>query len=94
MRQVSGEIQPLLERFISTFQKAIRAEMEAMRQRLGPFEVPLTQGRSLDPAEDEPGRSYSFKVGQPNDKLVPQLECTLRYSGGEVLGCKWPWSRC
>ncbi|GIK37902.1 MAG: hypothetical protein BroJett011_17350 [Chloroflexota bacterium] len=85
MRQVPGEIRPLLERFISSFQKAIRAEMEAMRQRLGPFEVPLTQGRSLDLAESEPGRSYSFKVVQPNDKLVPQLECTLRYSGGEVL---------
>jgi molybdopterin-guanine dinucleotide biosynthesis protein len=85
MKQLPGEIQPLLERFISSFQKAIRAEMEAMRQRLGPFEVPLTQGRSLDPAEGEPGRSYVFKVLQSNDKLVPQLECTLRYNGGEIL---------
>lgn len=75
----------LLERFIRTFQKAISAEMEAMRQQLGPFEVPLGEGRALDKEEGEQGRLYTFKVLQANDKLVLQAECTLRYEGGELL---------
>jgi superfamily I DNA and/or RNA helicase len=85
MRSTPVEQRSLLERFIRSFQKAITAEMAAMRQRLGPFEVPLGQGRSLDPTEGEPGRSYTFKVLQPNDKLVLQAECTLRYGAGEIL---------
>jgi hypothetical protein len=85
MRQSSGEIRLLLDRFIRSFQKAISVEMEAMRQRLGSFEVPLGHGRSLDPTEGETGRAYAFKVLQPNDKLMPHVECTLRYSEGEVL---------
>jgi hypothetical protein len=75
----------LLERFIRTFQKAITAEMEAMRQRLGPFEVPLSHGRKLDFANNEPGNCYTFKILQPNDKLVLHAECTLRYEAGEAL---------
>lgn len=75
----------LLERFIRTFQKAISAEMEAMRQQLGPFEVPLGKGRALDKEEGEQGRFYTFEVLQANDKLVLQAECTLRYEGGELL---------
>ena len=75
----------LLERFIRTFQKAITAEMEAMRGRLGPFEVPLGHGRKLDLANNEPGNFYTFKILQPNDKLVLHAECTLRYEAGEAL---------
>ncbi len=79
------EIRPLLDRFIRSFQKAISTEMDTMRQRLGPFEVPLGHGRSLDLAEGEPSRGYVFKVLHSNDKLIQQAECTLRYGGGEVL---------
>ena len=76
---------PLLESFIRTFQKAITTEMEAMRRRLGPFEVSLSQGRKLDAADGEADRFYTFKILRPNDKLVLQAECTLRYEGGEAL---------
>lgn len=85
MRSTPEEQRSLLEKFIRSFQKAIIAEMEAMRQRLGPFEVPLGQARSLDPTEGESGRRYAFKVLQPNDKLILQAECTLRYGAGEIL---------
>jgi hypothetical protein len=76
---------PLLPKFIASFQKAIKAEMKAMRQRLGPFEVPLADGLALDADERDQGRLYVFKVLQPNDKLVLQAECTLRYETSEVL---------
>src|SRR5262245_48011420 len=59
--------------------------MEAMSQQLGPFEVPLGQGRSLDPGEPEEGNRYIFKLLQPNDKLAAQMECTLKYEAGEAL---------
>jgi superfamily I DNA and/or RNA helicase len=76
---------PLLPKFIHSFQKAIKAEMKAMRQRLGPFEVPLANGRVLDADDSDQGRMYVFKVLQPNDKLVLQAECTLRYETSEAL---------
>src|SRR5688572_25293645 len=75
----------LLERFIQIFQKAIATEMEVMRQRSGPFEVPLDQGRSLEPGDEASGKRYAFKVLQANDKLVVQLECTLKSEAGESL---------
>jgi superfamily I DNA and/or RNA helicase len=75
----------LLERFIRTFQKAITTEMAAMRRRLGPFEVPLGHGQALEPGDGEPGKLYTFKILTPNDKLVLQAECTLRYEAVEVL---------
>lgn len=85
MKSTPVEQRSLLKRFIHSFKKAISAEMEAMRQRLGPFEVPLGHGRSLNPTEGESGRSYSFKVLQLNDKLTLQADCTLRYGGSELL---------
>ena len=74
----------LLERFVDAFLKAIDAEMEAMRQRLGPFEVPLGAGRRLEGGE-EGRRLYRFAVLQGNDKLVPQSECDLRAGAQEHL---------
>jgi hypothetical protein len=78
-------LHPLLPKFIRSFQKAIKAEMKAMRQRLGPFEVPLANGRVLDADDSNQGRIYVFKVLQPNDKLVLQAECTLWYETSEAL---------
>ncbi len=75
----------LLERFIHTFQKAIDAEMAAMRQRLGSFEVPLGAGRRLDSGEEEGDKVYLFQLLQPSDKLALQMECTLRSEAGETL---------
>jgi superfamily I DNA and/or RNA helicase len=78
-------MQPLLKQFITSFQKAIRAEMAAMRQRLGPFEVPLAPGQALEGGDQERDQLYQFQVLQANDKLVLQAECTLVYEGGEAL---------
>lgn len=78
-------MQTLLKKFITSFQKAITVEMEAMRQRLGPFEVPLTGGKALKDREDERWKFYTFKILKSNDKLVVQAECTLVYEKGEML---------
>ena len=75
----------LLKKFVDTFQKAISTEMEAMRRRLGPFEAPLGSGKALSFNRDEPGKFYTFQILKPNEKLTPQVECTLRYDQGEVL---------
>ena len=37
----------ILERFIDIFKKAVLVEMDAMRARLGLFEVALSHGRRL-----------------------------------------------
>ena len=42
----------LLGSFIRSFHKAIRGEMDAMRKRLGPFEVPLKGARRADASAD------------------------------------------
>ena len=78
-------MQILLKKFISSFQKAITVEMEAMRQRLGPFEVPLADGKALERAENDKWKFYGFTIVKPNDKLVLQAECTLVHEKGEFL---------
>jgi len=83
----------LLERFIHSFQKAIRAEMEAMRSRLGPFEVPLASALQPEAVESTPPSSdaedsrflYSFTLSLPNDKVVAGIECSLRGEREEHL---------
>ena len=81
-----------LRRFVDSFDRAISVEMEAMRQRLGPFEVPLGRGQLVEgeAGGDETGRSgrwrdYRFPVLQPNDKLVLQSECSLVAGASECL---------
>ena len=76
-----------LSRFLQTFHKAIRTEMEAMRAALGPFEVPLTAGNLSEQHGAEGARKflYDFAVTLPNDKLTPHLECTLRCEKSEYL---------
>lgn len=74
-----------VKKHIDAFHKAITAEMDAMRKRLGPFEIPVCEGRALD--EDDLQRTYiyAFRVISPNDKLVLNTECTLRHDTGEYL---------
>ena len=70
----------MIERFIEIFKKAVLVEMEAMKDRLGPFEVPLLRGRILEGAEvpDNAGHfHYSFQIGKANDKIVLGIECNL-----------------
>jgi len=78
-------MQTLLAKFIRSFQKAIHTEMNAMRRRLGPFEVPLAEAQSVQIPDNNRDRLYRFRVLQPNDKLVLHAECTLRYEGREIL---------
>ncbi|MBT3343840.1 MAG: AAA family ATPase [Gemmatimonadetes bacterium] len=73
----------LLPRFIDSFIKAVTVEMEAMRQRMGSFEVPLADGELLEHEEDR--RRYSYRVLQSNDKLVVHGECTLVTGATETL---------
>src|SRR4051812_6301849 len=75
----------LLSSFVSHFSRAIRQEMEAMRERRGSFEVVLTDGRRNVPDEPEGGASYTFRALSLDDKLVPGIECTLRAFDAEHL---------
>ncbi|MCP4640291.1 MAG: AAA family ATPase [bacterium] len=77
----------LLKRFIESFHKGIAAEMDAMRQRLGPFEAPVRNGRAagMDRSEGHESTLYDFDLAAPNDKLLPGIECTLAFQGGEYL---------
>src|SRR5258707_11573068 len=75
----------LLSSFVSHFTRAIRQEMEAMRERRGSFEVVLTDGRRNVLDEPEGGASYTFRALSLDEKLVAGVECTLRASGKEQL---------
>ena len=77
----------LLARFIQSFQRAISAEMDAMRASLGPFEVALKEGRATEKLEEDGTRPwvYDFTVASANDKLVAGMECSLRHEQSEYL---------
>ena len=62
----------LLLQFIRSFQKAIAEEMHAMRQRMGPFEVLLSNARALDTVQNPNGNLffYTFEAVTQNDKLT------------------------
>lgn len=77
----------LLARFIQSFQRAIGAEMDAMRASLGPFEVVLGTGRAAGVAEEDAARPHLYDFGLPgaNDKLAVGLECSLRTEQSECL---------
>jgi len=73
-----------LDRFIDTFSKAIRGEMESMRKQLGSFEIPLGIGQQGDTNAPQK-HAYHFSLPAANDKLHPGLECTLRSEKSEFL---------
>lgn len=75
----------LLDRFVATFVRAIRGEMDALRRRKGPFEVMLGAGELLD--ESEAGARYRFGLPAMSDKLMVGIECSLRTgtSGRDTL---------
>jgi len=79
IRSVKEEMQP----FVDAFHRALAVEMEAMRKRLGPFEVPLLHGQVVDENEDTGMNFYTFKMTASNDKLILNSECTLRYDSKE-----------
>lgn len=59
--------------------------MTAMREQLGPFEVPVSTCCEVEVPADCQYRLYSVTVAAPSDKLVLNGECTLAYDGGEIL---------
>ena len=81
----------MLERFIEIFKKAVLVEMDAMRDRLGPFEVALSRGRLLEAAssgEASPGEDsflFGFHIAQANDKLALGIDCSLVAGSGDHL---------
>jgi len=75
----------IAKEFVDSFQKAVTREMAAMREQLGPFEVPLGGARVVDEGSDREIYQYSFRIGVPNDKLVLSGECSLRHDVGEHL---------
>jgi hypothetical protein len=81
----SSAVPGLLGSFVSHFTRAIRQEMEAMRERRGSFEVVLTGGQRLVPDATGGGASYTYTALSLDDKIVPGLECTLRTSDTEHL---------
>ena len=75
----------MLQRFIDSFCRAVTGEMESMRERMGPYEIPATGGEQLD---DAPGRdrvAYRFTLHQSSDKLVQGGECNLVTDRSDVL---------
>src|SRR5262245_36181825 len=74
-----------LEVFISHFKRAIRQEMDAMRERKGTFEIFLTNGERMESSETTGGGQYIYRLSSNDDKLVAGIECTLRTMKGEYL---------
>jgi hypothetical protein len=75
----------LLATFVSHFTRAIRREMDVMRERKGSFDIPLAGGTVYEPAEAEAGARYTYSIVAPNDKLSAGIECTLRTVAAEYL---------
>src|SRR5215470_12403884 len=74
-----------LEVFIAHFKRAIRQEMDAMRERKGTFEIFLTNGERMESGETPGGGQYIYRLTSNDEKLVAGIECTLRTMKGEYL---------
>ena len=75
----------ITHQIVASFQKAITLEMDAMRERLGAFEVPVGKGRVVDEGNDRKINHYSFQVSLSTGKLVLNSECSLRHDAGDYL---------
>jgi hypothetical protein len=71
----------LLKSFIDSFQAGLTAEMYAMQNKLGPYEIHLANMKELQTVGRL--REYSFSIRQNSERLVPGLECTLKIFGRE-----------
>ncbi|MBT3272174.1 MAG: AAA family ATPase, partial [Spirochaetales bacterium] len=72
-----------LEQFTQVFSRAIQIEMAEMKRRLGTFEISLGPGKKLPVPTGE--TIYKFDLPLNTDKLVPGVECELRFAGGSML---------
>ncbi|MBF0502995.1 MAG: AAA family ATPase [Candidatus Riflebacteria bacterium] len=75
----------LLATFTHHFARAIRQEMATMRERMGPFEMPLGCGRKIETDDAAEGSRFSYRLLSPDSRLVVGMECSLRFNGGECL---------
>jgi hypothetical protein len=82
---VSPTLTELLATFVSHFKRAIRQEMDVMRERKGSFDIAIAGGVVDESSEAAGGARYTYSVLAPNDKLVAGIECTLRTRGAEYL---------
>ncbi len=57
-------------KFVATFQRAIDGEMAALKERLGPFEVPLLRGQKITSDESEREFRYRFELARSEEKLT------------------------
>lgn len=74
---------PLAAKFLDAFQSAITDEMEAMRERKGPSEIPLVRGRSKAGSSTD-GALTTYELGRSEPRLQPGTEATLRLGGREI----------
>jgi len=82
---VSPTLAELLATFVSHFKRAIRQEMDVMRERKGSFDIALAGGVVGESGEAEGGVHYTYSVLAPDEKLVAGIECTLRTRAAEYL---------
>lgn len=75
----------MVAQFVKAFQKAVRGEMTAMREQLGPFEVPVSAPVETVHDGHAAIRFYQVTALAPSDKLVLNGECTLVHDTGESL---------
>jgi hypothetical protein len=81
---VSPTLTEWLATFVSHFKRAIRREMDVMRERTGSFDIALAGG-VVDESGEADGARYTYRVLAPNEKLVAGIECTLRTLAAEYL---------
>ena len=74
-----------LASFVAHFKRAIAQEMDAMRERMGSFEVPLADGALISADDEKEGMRYTYRLTSTDEKLVAGMECSLRSSGNEYL---------
>ncbi|MEO6047724.1 MAG: AAA domain-containing protein, partial [Candidatus Kapaibacterium sp.] len=72
----------MLDRFIDVFHRGIAGEMDAMRKRIEAFEIPITNGRSIDSGRRS-AKLYTFTILKPDDRLLLNAECILTHNGVE-----------
>ena len=83
--KLSSSLVDLLSSFVSHFTRAIRQEMDSMRERRGSFEIALTDGERNEFDEVQGGERYTYRIASSGEKLVAGVECTLRTQKAEYL---------
>ena len=74
----------LVQQFVNSFQKAVRLEMAAMREQLGPFEIPISVPAETETPTGGQYRLYEATAAGSSEKLVLNGECTLAHDEGET----------